>query len=100
VLGDDLPDDLQILPKVEAVRAGTQKRASGSARLDGVQEPHRNGQYSSDAYKACNRARVQEGIKTPLPPSGSEQGDIDNNQDDIIIEEVRNLFASDALEEV
>ena len=100
VLGDDLPDDLQILPKPEDVRAGMQKRASGSARLDGPQEPHRNGQYSIDAYKACNRARVQEGIKHPPPPSSNEQGDIDNHQDDIIIEEVRDLFASDALEEV
>jgi hypothetical protein len=42
---------------------------------------------------------VQEGIKNPPPPSGSEPGDIDNNQDDII-EEVRDLFASDALEQV
>ena len=70
VLGDDLPDDLQILPKVEDVRAGMQKRAAGSARLDGAQEPHRNGQYSKDAYKACNRARVLEGIKTPPSPCG------------------------------
>jgi hypothetical protein len=100
VLGDDLPDDLQILPKPEDVRAGMQERASGSARLDDLQEPHRNGQYSSDAYKACSRARVQEGIKTPPPPSGSELGDMDNHQDDIIIEEVRDLFSSDALEEV
>jgi hypothetical protein len=100
VLGDDLPDDLQILPTPEDVRAAVKERASGSARLDGPQEPHRNGQYSNDAYKACNRARVQEGIKTPPPPSGSEPGDIDDNQDDIIIEEVRDLFASDALEEV
>jgi len=43
---------------------------------------------------------VQEGIKDPPPPSGSKPGDIDNNQDDIIIEEVRDLFASDAVEEV
>jgi MarR family len=100
VLGDDLPDDVQILPKPEDVRAGMQERASGSARLDELQEPHRNGQNSSDAYKACSRARMQEGIKTPHPPSGSEPGDIDNHQDDIIIEEVRDLFASDALEEV
>jgi hypothetical protein len=99
VLGDDLPDDVQILPKPEDVRAGMQERASGSARLDELQEPHRNGQNSSDAYKACSRARVQEGIKYPPPPSGNEPGDIDNNQDDII-EEVRDLFASDALEEV
>jgi DNA-binding transcriptional ArsR family regulator len=100
VLGDDLPDDVQILPKPEDVRAGMQERASGSARLDELQKPHRNGQNSSDAYKACSRARVQEGIKTPPPPSGSEPGDIDNHQDDNIIEEVRDLFASDAVEEV
>jgi hypothetical protein len=43
---------------------------------------------------------VQEGIEYPPPPSGNEPGDIDNNQDDYIIEEVRDLFASDALEEV
>jgi hypothetical protein len=100
VLGDDLPEDLQVLPTSEDVRAGMQKRASDSARLEGMQEPHRNGQNSDDAYKACSRARVQEGIKTPPPPSGSEPGDMDNHQDDIIIEEVRDLFASDALEEV
>jgi hypothetical protein len=66
--GDDLPDDVQILPSPEDVRAGVKERAPGSARLDGAQDPHRNGQYPNDAYKACNRARVQEGIKTPLPP--------------------------------
>jgi hypothetical protein len=67
VLGDDLPDDLQILPSPEDVhvRAGMQERASGSARLDRAQEPHGNAQYWDDAYKACNRARVQEGIKNP-----------------------------------
>jgi hypothetical protein len=75
------------------------ERASGSARVDGAPEPHRNGQNSMDAYKACNRARVQEGIKYPPPPSGSEPIEADNYQDDII-EEVRDLFASDALEEV
>jgi DNA-binding transcriptional ArsR family regulator len=99
ILGDDLPEDLQILPSPEDVRAGVKERSSDGARPDGAQEPHRNGQYSDDAYKACNRARVQEGIKNPPPPSGSEPGDIDNNQDDII-EEVRDLFASDALEQV
>jgi MarR family len=98
--GDDLPDDLQILPSPDDVRAGMQERTSGSARLDKAQAPHRNGQNSKDAYKACSRARVQEGIKTPPPPSGSEPGDIDNHQDDLIIEEVRDLFASDAPEEV
>jgi len=99
VLGDDLPDDLEILPKPEDVRAGMQERASGNARPDGAQELHRNGQYSKDAYKACNRARVQEGIKNPPPPVAIEPGDVDTPPDDII-EEVRDLFSSDALEEV
>jgi hypothetical protein len=40
------------------------------------------------------------GDKDPPLPVASEPGDIDDNQDDIIIEEVRDLFASDALEEV
>jgi DNA-binding transcriptional ArsR family regulator len=97
--GDDLPDDLQILPKPDDVRASVKERAPGSARPDEAQEPHRNGQNLSDAYKACNRARVQEGIKYPPPPSGNEQGDVDNPPDDIIQEEVRNLFSSDTLEE-
>src|SRR5215211_5018238 len=100
VLGDALPDDVQILPSPEDVRASVEVRASSNARTDGVQEPHRNGQYSDDAYKVCNRARVLKGIKYPPPPSGNEPGDIDNPQDDIIIEEVRDLFASDAVEEV
>jgi DNA-binding transcriptional ArsR family regulator len=98
VLGDDLPDDLQILPSPEDVRAGMQERASGNARLDGAQEPHGNAQYSKYAYKACNRARVQEGIKYPPPPVGSEPEAVDYPQDDII-DEVRDLFSSDALEE-
>ena len=96
--GDDLPDDLQILPSPEDMRASVKERASGSARLNRTQEPHRNGQNLDEAYKACNRARVQEGIKNPPPPIGSEPGDVDYPQDDII-EEVRDLFASDALEE-
>jgi len=100
VLGDDLPDDLQILPKPEDVRAGVKECALGSARSDEAQEPHKNGQNSDDAYKACSRARVHEGIKNAPPPSGSEPGDVDNHQDDKIIEEVRDLFANDALEEV
>jgi len=94
-----LPDDVQILPSPEDVRAGMQERAPGSARLDEPPEPHRNGQNSDDAYKACNRARVQDGIKTPPPPPDSELPGAQNHQDDII-EEVRDLFASDTLEEV
>jgi hypothetical protein len=97
--GDDLPDDVQILPSPEAVRASMQKRALAGARPDGAQEPHRNGQNLDDAYKACNSARVQEGIKTPPPPSDSEPIGADNPQHNII-DEVRDLFASDALEEV
>jgi hypothetical protein len=42
---------------------------------------------------------VQEGIKNPPPPVGRELGEADNPQDRTL-EEVRNLFASDALEEV
>jgi hypothetical protein len=73
-------------------------RAPGSARLNGLQEPHRNGQNSDDAYKACSRAHVQEGIKYPSPLVASEPGDVDTSPDDII-EEVRNLFARDTVEE-
>jgi hypothetical protein len=98
VLGDDLPDDVQILPKPEDVRASVKERAPGSARLGEPQEPLSNGQYSGDAYKACNRVRVQEGIKYPPPPLGSEPGEADNPPDDII-EEVRDLFAQDTAEE-
>jgi MarR family len=97
VLGDDLPDDLQILPSPGDVRASVQKRALLDARLDGAHEPHSNGRNSDDAYKACSRARVQEGIKYPPPPSGNEQGDIDTHPDDIT-EEVRDLFAQDTAE--
>jgi hypothetical protein len=96
--GGDLPDNLQILPSPEDVRAGMQERASGGARPDGAQEPHRNGQNSDDAYKVCNRARVQGGIKNPPPSVGSELREADNPQDGTL-EEVRNLFASDALDE-
>jgi hypothetical protein len=91
-----LSGDQQILPKPAVVRAGMQ--ASGSARLNGAQEPHRNGQNSDDAYKACNRARVQEEIDNPPPPVATEPEDVDNSPDDII-EEVRDLFSSDILEE-
>jgi len=99
VLRDDLPDDVQVLPRAGDVRASMQERASSNARLDGTPEPHKNGQNSNDAYKACSRARVQEGMKYPPPPSSSEPGDIDNHQYDTLAE-VRNLFASDALEGV
>jgi hypothetical protein len=51
-----------------------------------------------DAYKACSRARVQEGTKNPPPHVGSEPGDVDTPPDSMI-EEVRDLFSSDALEE-
>jgi hypothetical protein len=96
--GDDLPDDLQILPKPEDVRAGVRERAPGSARLSGAQEPHRNGQNSDDAYKACNRARVQEGIKCLPPPVSSELEVVDNPQDNTL-DEVRELFAQNTAEE-
>jgi hypothetical protein len=98
VLGDELPDDLQILPRPEDVRASVQERASGSARLDGPHELHGKGQYSADAYKACNRARVQEGIKNPPPPTEDKPEEAGSPEDDII-EEVRDLFTSDALED-
>src|SRR5215216_822874 len=68
ILGDDLPDDVQILPSLDDVRASVKERALPGARLNGLQEPHRNGQNSDDAYKACSRARVQEGINTPPSP--------------------------------
>jgi biotin operon repressor len=99
VLGDDLPDDVQMLPKPEDVRASMQERALLDARPDGAQEPHRNGQNSDDAYKACNRARVQEGIKYRAPASDSEPIEA-NNFLEALIDEVHNLFASDAVEEV
>jgi hypothetical protein len=100
VLGDDLPDDVQILPSPDDVRASVKERTSGSARLDGAQKPHRNGQYSNDAYKACNRARVQEEIKTPPPPQRIKREDANNPQYQTLEKEVRDLFTSDALEEV
>jgi MarR family len=99
VPGDDLPEDLQILPEPEVVRAGMQECASDGARPGGAQELHNNGQNSEDAYKACNRVRVQERIKDPPPPSDKELEEADNPQDDTL-EDVRDLFASDALEGV
>jgi len=99
VPGDDLPDDLKILPSPEDVRAGVKERASGGARPKGTQEPHGNAQNPDDAYEACSRARMQEGIKDPPLPAGSEPEEADDLQDDIL-EDVRGLFASDALEGV
>jgi hypothetical protein len=98
VPGDDLPDDLRILPKPDDVRAGMQEHASEGARPGGGQEPHGNARNSGSAYKACNRARVQEGVKDPPPPAGSEPGEANNLQDDTL-EEVRDLFAQDTAEE-
>jgi hypothetical protein len=99
ILGDDLPDDLQILPTPEDVRAGAKKGSSGRAHLDGPQEPHGNGQNSTNAYKACNHARIQEGIKDPHPPTDGEPRKPSNPQDDIVIEEMRDLLALDAVEQ-
>jgi hypothetical protein len=95
VLGDELPDNLQILPNPEDVRADVKKCASGSARLDGAQGPHGRARNSHDAYKACNCARVQQEIKDPPPPVGGEPAEAYNPQDDTLEEEVRELFASD-----
>ena len=98
VPGDDLPDDLEILPKPEAVRAGAQERASDGARPEEAQKPHSDGQNSDDAYKACSRARVQEGIKDPTPPVGGEPQEAYNLQDATLEEVVRDLFAQDTAE--
>jgi hypothetical protein len=98
ILGDDLPDDLQILPSPEDVRAGVKERASDGARPKVTQEPHSNAQNSEDAYKACSRARVQEGTKDPPPPVGSELEVVDDAQDNTL-DEVRNLFTQNTAEE-
>jgi hypothetical protein len=98
VPGDNLPDDLQILPAPEDMRAGMQGRAPSNAHLDRVRKSHSHGRNPEEAYKACNRARVQEGIQNPPPPVASEPGDVDIPPDDII-EDVRDLFSSDALEQ-
>jgi hypothetical protein len=97
--GDDLPDNLQILPTPDDVRASVTECASGSARPDGTQKPHSNGQNSDDAYKACNRAGVQEGIKYPPPPVASDPIGA-NTLHDALTEVVRDMFANDAVEEV
>src|SRR5215211_5263851 len=98
VPGDELPDDLEILPRPEDVRADVKERASGSARPDGAEGLHSNGENSNNAYKACNRVRVQEVIKNPPPPSQGKLGEADNPQDGIL-EEVRDLFDRDIVEE-
>jgi hypothetical protein len=78
------------------VRAGVKERALDGARPKGADKPHSDGRNSGDAYKACNRARVQEGIKNPPPPLGNEPAEADNPRDDTL-EEVRDLFTSNAL---
>jgi DNA-binding transcriptional ArsR family regulator len=98
VPGDDLPDDLQILPSPENVRAGVKERAWSGARREPARKPYSNGQNSSDAYKACSHARMQEGIKNPPLPSDNELEDL-NDPPDNVIEEVRDLFAQDTAEE-
>jgi DNA-binding transcriptional ArsR family regulator len=95
--GDDLPDDLQILPSPEDVRAGVRERASDGARPDPARKPHSNGQNLDDAYKACSRARGQERIEYPPPPT-KNQSEETGNPEDHIIREVRDLFARDAME--
>jgi hypothetical protein len=99
VLGDDLPDNLQVLPEPEDVRAGVKERASASAHPKVTQKPHGSAENWGDAYKACNRAHVQEGIMDPPPPLGTEPPEADNPQDDTL-EVVRDLFTSDALKDV
>jgi hypothetical protein len=74
------------------------ERAWSGARREPARKPYSNGQNSSDAYKACNRVRVQEGIKNPPLPSDNELEDLNNPPDDVI-EEVRDLFAQDTAEE-
>jgi hypothetical protein len=97
VSGDDLPEDFEALPKMEELRAGVKGRASPDARPDGAQEPHGSAENVVIAYKACNRARVQEGIKDPPPPTEDEPEET-GNPDDHIIGEGRDLFAHDAME--
>ena len=99
VPGDDLPDDLQILPNPNDVHAGVKARASNRVRPDLSRKPHSNGQNSDDAYKACNRARVQEGVQYPPPSVGSGPGEADNPKDETL-NEVRGLFAQDVAEDV
>jgi hypothetical protein len=98
VPGDDLPAALQILPKPEEVRAGVAEQAWGNTRPVGAQKPDVDGQNPGVAYKACNRARVQERIQYPPPPSGKELQETGDPEDDSI-EEVRDMFAGDAREE-
>src|SRR5215217_5518713 len=98
VLGDDLPADVRILPEPEEVRAGMRDRVSSDARPDGAREPPNHAQYSDDAYKACNRERVQEEIKAPSHYANGGPGEGEDHQDHNL-EELRQLFAEDALEE-
>ena len=76
-----------------------QERASGGARLDGLQNPHGKEQNSADAYKACSLARVQGEMKNPPPPADTEPGGADNPQGDTLEEVVRGLFIQDTAEE-
>src|SRR5215217_4889475 len=98
VLGDDLPADVRILPEPEEVRAVMRDRVSSDARPDGAREPPNHAQYSDDAYKACNRERVQEEIKAPSHYANGGPGEGEDHQDHNL-EELRQLFAEDALEE-
>jgi DNA-binding transcriptional ArsR family regulator len=98
VLGDDLPADVRILPEPEEVRAGMRDRVSSDARPDGAREPPNHAQYSDDAYKACNRERVQEEIKASSHYANGGPGEGEDHQDHNL-EELRQLFAEDALEE-
>jgi hypothetical protein len=101
VPGDDLPDDLQILPKPEDLREGALQRASADARLGGAHKPDDDGQNSDDAYKACNRAPVQERIQYPPSLVRSEPGEADNPCPlDDTLEAVRDLLAQDVVEDL
>jgi hypothetical protein len=97
--GDDLPDDLQILPTPEDVCVGVNRLAPCDARTDYSRNPHSSGQNPNDAYKACSRVCVQEGIKIPPPSLDGEPGEA-NTAQYALIEEVRDLFSSDTLEDV
>jgi biotin operon repressor len=74
VLGDDLPDDVQILPKPEDVRAGVKERASGSARLDGPQEPHREWEERGRCIQSVQPCTCAGGDKDPPSPRSQRTG--------------------------